>query len=188
MVDYATSNIMMNNKPTVTKAEVDPSLIEDHRVFRNMIDTEDFYVSDNNYFENVQKEIKLPMRKLVTDWMLEVCNDQICHVDVFLLSCNIMDRFLSQVNISTRQFQLVAAASMFIASKLVEPCPITGTVLVQYADNSYQLAELLEMELVILSRLKWDLCSITPYAFLEHMDKLVVEKDNLIESSVMKEI
>ena len=40
-------------------------------------------------------------------------------------------------------FQLVAAASMFIASKLVEPCPITGTVLVQYADNSYQLAELL---------------------------------------------
>ena len=40
-------------------------------------------------------------------------------------------------------FQLVAGASMFIASKLVEPCPITGTVLVQYADNSYQLAELL---------------------------------------------
>ena len=73
MVDYhTTSHIMMNNKPTVTKAEVDPSLIEDHRVFRNMINTEDFYVSDNNYFENVQKEIKLPMRKLVTDWMLEV--------------------------------------------------------------------------------------------------------------------
>ena len=72
MVDYATSHMVMNNKPTVTKAEVDQSLIDDHRVFRNMIDTEDFYVSDNNYFENVQKEIKLPMRKLVTDWMLEV--------------------------------------------------------------------------------------------------------------------
>ena len=32
---------------------------------------------------------------------------------------------------------------MFIASKLVEPCPITGSVLVQYADNTYQLTELL---------------------------------------------
>ena len=50
---------------------MDPALLED-RVFRNMMDTEDCYISDNNYFENVQKEIKPHMRKLVTDWMLEV--------------------------------------------------------------------------------------------------------------------
>ena len=66
--DYSVS---MANWPTVTKAEVDPALLED-RVFRNMMDTEDCYISDNNYFENVQKEIKPHMRKLVTDWMLEV--------------------------------------------------------------------------------------------------------------------
>ena len=54
-----------------------------------------------------------------------------------------MDRFLSQVNISKRQFQLVAAATIFIASKLVEPCPVAGTTLVKYTDNTYQLTELL---------------------------------------------
>lgn len=177
----------MTNWPTVTKAEVDPALLED-RVFRNMMDTEDCYISDNNYFENVQKEIKPHMRKLVTDWMLEVCCDQNCHVDVFLLSCNIMDRFLSQVNISKRQFQLVAAATIFIASKLVEPCPVAGTTLVKYTDNTYQLTELLEMELVILSRLKWDLSAVTPNAFLEHLLKMISEEDSFLERDLMKGI
>ena len=55
---------------------MDPALLED-RVFRNMMDTEDCYISDNNYFENVQKEIKPHMRKLVTDWMLKVDTEKI---------------------------------------------------------------------------------------------------------------
>ena len=58
--------------PFVCKAYLDPVLLEDGRVFRNMLNTEEFYISDNNYFENVQKEIKPHMRKLATDWMLEV--------------------------------------------------------------------------------------------------------------------
>ncbi len=39
--------------------------------------------------------------------------------------------------------QLVASASIFIASKLVDPCPIAGCDLVKYTDNTYQLTELL---------------------------------------------
>lgn len=58
--------------PYVCKAYVDPVLLEDDRVFRNMLHTEEFYISDTNYFDNIQKEIKPHMRKLVTDWMLEV--------------------------------------------------------------------------------------------------------------------
>ena len=58
--------------PYVCKAYMDPVLLEDSRVFRNMLHTEEFYISDTNYFENIQKEIKPHMRKLVTDWMLEV--------------------------------------------------------------------------------------------------------------------
>ena len=95
--------------------------------------------------------------------------DQNCHANVFLLSCNIMDRFLSQLAIKKSQFQvrkrkrknlpdqfkttvlsshtpllqLVAAATMFIASKLADPCPITGTELVRYTNDTYNLTELL---------------------------------------------
>jgi len=168
--------------PNFRKAHIDTILLEDSRVFRNMLTTEECYVSDNNYFENVQKEIKPHMRKHVTDWMLEVCIDQGCHVDVFLISCNIMDRFLSQVNISKKQFQLVATATIFIASKLVEPFPINGTTLVEYTDNLYQLTELLEMELVILSRLNWDLCAVTPYSFLEYLLRLILGEDTINQS------
>ncbi len=39
-------------------------------------------------------------------YYVQVCLDQNCHADVFLLSCNIMDRFLSQLNIRKSQFQV----------------------------------------------------------------------------------
>lgn len=68
----STTKEYLHTLPSVRRAQLDPVLIDDERVFRNMMNTEEFYVSDNNYFENVQKEIKPHMRKLVTDWMLEV--------------------------------------------------------------------------------------------------------------------
>lgn len=43
----------------------------------------------------------------------------------------------------TPLLQLVAAATMFIASKLADPCPITGTELVRYTNDTYNLTELL---------------------------------------------
>lgn len=156
-------------QPLFTFAYQDPVLLQDSRVFRNMLDIEEFYLAASNYFQIVQQEIKPNMRQIVTSWMLEVCMDQNCHANVFLLSCNIMDRFLSQLGIKKSQFQLVAAATMFIASKLADPCPITGTELVRYTNDTYNLTELLEMELLILSKLKWDLSAVTPYDFLEHL-------------------
>jgi len=176
------------NHPIVCRAYKDPVILEDQRVFQNMLEIEEFYIAATNYFTNTQSEIKPHMRKIVTDWMLEVCIDQKCHADVFLLSCNIMDRFLSQLNIKKGQFQLVASATMFIASKLVDPCPITGTDLVLATDSTYQLTELLEMELLILSKLKWDLSAITPYDFLEHLLRLLtMDGDDIsLESDLLR--
>jgi len=172
--------------PPVCRAYKDPVILEDLRVFQNMLEIEEFYIAASNYFQNIQSEILPHMRKIVTEWMMEVCLDQKCHADVFLLSCNIMDRFLSQLNIKKGQFQLVAAATLFIASKLVDPCPISGSSLVKYTDNTYQLTELLEMELLILSKLKWDLSAITPYDFLEHLLKLLIEDGALVQSDPMQ--
>ena len=75
--------------PKVSKAHVDPILLEDSRVFRNMMVTEDSYKSDHKYFENIQEEIKPHMRKLVTDWMLEV---RICLV--VILSVEDIKKFI----------------------------------------------------------------------------------------------
>jgi len=180
-------------QPLFTFAYQDPVLLQDSRVFRNMLDIEEFYLAASNYFQIVQQEIKPNMRQIVTSWMLEVCMDQNCHANVFLLSCNIMDRFLSQLGIKKSQFQLVAAATMFIASKLADPCPITGTELVRYTNDTYNLTELLEMELLILSKLKWDLSAVTPYDFLEHLLRQLQEdggflhQDDSNSSRLLKE-
>lgn len=173
-------------QPLFTLAYKDPVLIEDSRVFRNMLEIEEFYLAATNYFQMVQQEIKPNMRQIVTDWMLEVCIDQNCHVNVFLLSCNIMDRFLSQLRIKKSQFQLVAAATVFIASKLADPCPVTGSELVRYTDDTYSLSELLEMELLILSKLKWDLSAVTPYDFLEHLLRLLQEEGPMLQEEQFK--
>ena len=44
------------------------------------------------------------------------------------------------------------------------------------------------MELVILSRLKWDLSAVTPNAFLEHLLKMISEEHSFLERDLMKGI
>ncbi len=83
------------------------------------------------------------MRKIVAEWMLDVCVDQRCHVDVFLLAVNIMDRFLSTIRLKKNQFQLLGAAAIFLASKLVECSPISALTLVRYTADTYDREELL---------------------------------------------
>merc|ERR1719319_313441 len=131
------------NPEMVCRAYKDPVILEDNRVFENMLDIEEAYMAASNYFQNTQSEIKPHMRKIVTDWMLEVCQDRNCHADVFLTSCNMMDRFLSQLCIKKSQFQLVAASTIFIASKLVDPCPVSSLDLIKYTDNTYDITEIL---------------------------------------------
>ena len=60
------------SQPIVCRAYKDPVILEDARVFQNMLDIEEFYVAATNYFAHTQTEIKPHMRKIVTDWMLEV--------------------------------------------------------------------------------------------------------------------
>ena len=59
--------------PPAIHAYKDPVILEDSRVFHNMLEIEEFYIAATNYFQAVQSEILPHMRKMVTDWMLEVC-------------------------------------------------------------------------------------------------------------------
>ena len=109
-----------------------------------MLALERHYVADpTHYAATQQDEIKPHMRKIVAEWMLEVAEDQHCHVDVFLLAVNIMDRFLGTIRLQKKQFQLLGAASLFLASKMIEPSPIPALKLVQYTADTYDREELL---------------------------------------------
>ena len=54
-----------------------------------------------------------------------------------------MDRFLGTIALRKKQFQLLGAASIFLASKMVEPTPISATTLVKCTADTYDREELL---------------------------------------------
>ncbi|ELU00327.1 hypothetical protein CAPTEDRAFT_54530, partial [Capitella teleta] len=148
------------------RAFLDPTLLKDCRVLRNLLAAEDKYQPSPSYFQCVQTDIQPYMRKMVAAWMLEVCEEQKCEEEVFPLSMNYLDRFLSVVNIKRTQLQLLGSVCMFIASKLKETIPLSAEKLVTYTDRSITMEELMEWELIILRVLKWDISAVTPHDFI----------------------
>ncbi|XP_032898819.1 G1/S-specific cyclin-D2-like [Amblyraja radiata] len=172
--------LCMEAAPRIQRAFPDPTLLSDHRVLQNLLLTEDRYIPRISYFKCVQKEIEPYMRKMVSFWMLEVCEEQKCEEEVFLLAVNYLDRFLSSVPTRKCHLQLLGAVCMFLASKLKETIPLTADKLCIYTDNSVSPEDLLDWEIVVLGKLKWDLSVTTPNDFIEHiLGKLSFLRDSL---------
>ncbi len=129
---------------TDSRSYEDPALLRDRRVLANILGREKSASSSSrsDYFKTVQAELKPHMRKIVSDWMLEVCEEQQCQPEVFSLAVNYMDRFLSAVSIRKSQFQLLGCVCMFLASKFKETAPLPAENLVIYTDNSVTTYEI----------------------------------------------
>jgi len=149
------------------------------KVLDNLLALEENYVLSADYFGNhFQRELRPSMRKLVVDWMFEVCEEQQREEDVFPQAVNYLDRFLACHRITRCKFQLLGATCMFLASKLLETIPLTSEKLIIYTDNSITLEQLLSFEQLVLAKLKWDLMAVTPNTFLEHiLHRLPVDQE-----------
>ena len=88
--------------PHFIKAYQDRAILDDSRVFSIMLALEEWYIPDTdlNYCSSQQNEIKLHMRKIVADWMLDVCVDQRCQVCI--ISNDSYNRYLKRKNICHR--------------------------------------------------------------------------------------
>ncbi|KAM3922455.1 G1/S-specific cyclin-D1-like [Leptodactylus fuscus] len=148
-------------------AQADPVLLQS-RVLERLLTSQDRYMPSPTYFQCVQKEIYPYMRKMLTSWMLEVCEDQRCGEEVFPLAVNCLDRFLSVVPVEKRRLQLVGATCLLLASKLKESKPIAIENLCMYSDFSFTDSEMRAVELLVLNKLKWDIEAVTPRDFLPH--------------------
>lgn len=83
------------------------------------------------------------MVTLLSGLIVQVCEEQKCEEEVFPLTMNYMDRFLSVEPTKKKHLQLVGAACMFLASKLKETIPLTAEKLCIYTDNSITPTQLL---------------------------------------------
>eukprot|EP00795_Rhopilema_esculentum_P005128 gene5128-249_t len=136
--------VCSEGKVVVRRSHPDPVLLRDQRVLDRLLKLEDHFLPRCDYFKIVQKEIKPFMRRMVATWMFEVCEEQRCEEDVFALSINFLDRFLSTMSVQKSHLQLLGTCCMFVASKLKETAPLTAEKLVIYTDSSITLEELLE--------------------------------------------
>ncbi|XP_034825629.1 G1/S-specific cyclin-D3 [Maniola hyperantus] len=153
--------------PAPPSACSDPVLLR-RRVLDNLLRTEERYAVTANYFGNVQTEVTPHMRRVVAEWMLEVCEDHSCQEEVFPLAISYLDRFLSTCRIGKSQLQLLGTACLLLASKLREPSSrgLPADLLVFYTANSITLTDLCSWELLVLSKLKWDVAGVTAHDFL----------------------
>ncbi|KAF7690069.1 G1/S-specific cyclin-D3 [Silurus meridionalis] len=158
-----------NDKESVgpVLAACDPVLLRDPRVWRNLEVLEQSCTISGSYFGTVQKEVQPRMRKILTMWMLKVCEDQRCEHEVFLLAAQFVDRYMAQYPMDVSNLQLLGAVCIFLASKIRDTSPLSATKLCLYSDNTFSIMELLEWEIEIVSRLNWDLASVLPSDYLD---------------------
>ncbi|KAA0720745.1 G1/S-specific cyclin-D2 [Triplophysa tibetana] len=165
---------------TYRRAQKDPNIFCDERVLQSLLTLEDRHVPQRPYFKSVQNDIQPFMRRIVATWMLEVCEEEKCDEDVFPLAMNYLDRFLAAVPTRKCYLQLLGAVCLLLASKLKACQPLSTKKLCIYTDNSITCQQLLEWELVVLSKLKWNMAAVTPLDFIEHiLHKLPIPEDRL---------
>merc|ERR1712045_1072956 len=116
----------------------------------------------------IQTIIKPHMRKIVCDWMLEVCEDQGCVPHVLHTAINYLDTFLSSYHLDKKYFQSVGSGCLLLASKFTEVRPLSTEKLSLYTDRSVSPSELKHWELVILNVLNWQLSTVTTQTFIDH--------------------
>ncbi|XP_029351292.1 G1/S-specific cyclin-D2b isoform X1 [Echeneis naucrates] len=157
------------------KAQLDPNIFLDERVLQSLLTIEDRYVPQCSYFQRVQKDIQPYMRR-----MIAVCEEEKCNEDVFPLAINYLDRFLAMMSTTKSYLQLLGSVCMFLSSKLKDSRPLSAEKLCMYTDNSITTRELLDWELVVLGKLKWNMASVIPNDFIDHiLHRLPIPKDKL---------
>lgn len=69
------------------RAYADPAVLNDDRVLRNLLSEEERFTANISYFECVQRELSPEMRRIVADWMMEVCLHQLIDHQLSYVSC-----------------------------------------------------------------------------------------------------
>ena len=125
-------------------AEIDEKILKDSRVLKNLIHHESACIpATKDYLRYHQTKLDPTMRKIVVRWMLEVTQDSRSQPDVFLLSVNVLDRFLSVCpQIDKNKLQLIATTALLVSSKFKDTTPFSGEKLIFYTDDSVTPAEL----------------------------------------------
>jgi cyclin D2 len=140
------------------------------KIIESLLKLEEYYTINAPYFINSNNKVNPSIRQALATWMLEVCEEQNLTDQIFSLSMNLFDRLMIVLNkVEKYHLQLIGTVCLFISSKLksVSGSKLDAYKLVEYTNNSITLDEIIEWELIILEKLKWDISPILPNDFIE---------------------
>lgn len=125
--------------------------------------SKDYEIKDN-YFKK-QTEITNNMRYILVDWMVDVNLKFKMKLETYFKAVNIIDFYLSKVDIKKSEFQLLGTTAMFIAAKMEEIYPPGLEDFTKICDGAYLKSDLLKMEKNILHSFKFNLNFPTALSF-----------------------
>lgn len=126
---------------------------------------------------HTQMDINCKMRAILIDWIVEVHLKFKLADPTLYLTCHIIDRFCMQENVHRSKLQLVGVTALLIACKYEEIYPTEVRDCVYITDHAYTRDEVLEMEQMILRRLKFEISVPTPWTFLVRFLKVAKATD-----------
>ena len=142
-------------------------------LYENLHQNEQKLIPWCNYMVDRQRDITTNMRAILVDWLVEVSQEYRLQNETLYLSINYLDRFLCHEPVLRGKLQLVGITCLFIASKYEEMTPQTVDEFVYITDNTYDRAEVLDMERKILVLLKFELTAVTSITFLRRYCKML---------------
>uniref|UniRef100_A0A7S1ECA1 Cyclin N-terminal domain-containing protein n=1 Tax=Hemiselmis andersenii TaxID=464988 RepID=A0A7S1ECA1_HEMAN len=118
-----------------------------------------------------QDDINHKMRVILTDWLVEVHLKFRLRHETLFLCFQLMDRFLQDNIVVRNRLQLVGVTAMMLASKYEEIYPPEMRDFVYICDNAYTRTQILEMEQMMLEKLRFRLSLPTPWSFMSRFCK-----------------
>ncbi|KAM9308431.1 G1/S-specific cyclin-E2 [Gastrophryne carolinensis] len=107
------------------------------------------------------------MRSILLDWLIEVSEVYSLHRETLYLAQDFFDRFmLTQTSINKGMLQLIGVTCLFIAAKIEEIYPPKIHEFAYVTDGACSDEDIIQMELIVLKALKWELSPMTAVAWL----------------------
>ncbi|WIA17786.1 hypothetical protein OEZ85_009299 [Tetradesmus obliquus] len=121
------------------------------------------------YLHHTQQEVDAHKRLVLVDWLIEVVDEFVLSQESLYLAISLLDRFLSMQAVPRCQLQLLGVTCLWVASKYEEVLPPALQDFVEITDNSYEAADLIRMESLLLRQLHYELAVPTPLHFLHQL-------------------
>jgi hypothetical protein len=123
-------------------------------------------VSNPSPYMDQQPLLNGMMRSILIDWLVEVHMKFRLMPETLYLSVNIIDRYLSIVQVERQKLQLVGVTSLLIACKYEEIYPPEVKDCVYITDRAYTRQDVLDMEAHIVKKLQFRMTVPTGHPFL----------------------